>query len=70
MSGCCGGGGGWSGGTLNWGPGDPGQRYKWEVHLPARDGQPGEVIVYDTDTQAYAAVAVAGGGVRRIKAGG
>jgi hypothetical protein len=62
MGGCCGG-GGWAGGAQTWLPGNEGQLFAWEVTLPGG----GEPIIYDTDSQAYAAVARTGGGVRRIK---
>lgn len=60
--GCCGGGNGWTGEANNW-PVEPGRRYQWEVIFAG-----GERLVYDTDTEAYAAVASSGGGVRRIDA--
>jgi hypothetical protein len=61
MGGCCGG-GGWAGGAQTWLPGNEGQLFAWEVTFPG-----GDSIIYDTDSQAYAAVAKTGGGVRRIK---
>lgn len=62
MSGGCCGGGGWSEGAQSWAPGDLGLRYEWEVTFPDSTTER-----YPTDTQAYAAVARTGGGVRRVE---
>lgn len=63
-SGGCGGGvAGWTTESANY-PAVQNQKWAWEVHIPGMS----EPIVYDTDTEAYAAVSRSGGGVRRIPA--